>query len=56
MVALGGSFLKTEFWRKPADENKKHEQFPSMQIDKSRRLQNNVSFNNSKIVSYEKNA
>ena len=32
----GGLFVKTLFWRKSADGNKKQEQFPSMQIDKYR--------------------
>ena len=34
----------------------KHEQFPSMQIDKYRTFARNVSFNNSEIFSSEKNA
>ena len=57
MVVLGGLLVKTYFRRKSADENKKkHEQFPSMQIDSTGHLQKNVSLSQSEIFSYEKNA
>ena len=46
--------FKNLILKKVSRRKLKHEQFPSMQIDKYRTLQNNVSFNNSEIFSYEK--
>ena len=54
MVVLGGLFLKTYFWRKPADENKNMNNSLACKQISTGRLQNNVSFYNSEIFSYEK--
>ena len=54
MVVLGGLFLKTWFWRNSADENKNMNNSLACKYISAGRLQNNVSFNNSEIFSYEK--
>ena len=54
MVVLGGLFLKIKFWRKSADENKNMNNSLACKYISTGRLQNNVSFNNREIFSYEK--
>ena len=54
MVVLGGLFLKNLILKKSADENKNMNNSLACKKISTGRLQNNVSFNNSEIFSYEK--
>ena len=54
MVVFGGLFLEIQFWRKSADENKNMNNSLACKYISTGRLQNNVLFNNSEIISYEK--